>query len=156
MHHNLLQVTRVVGMHAWPGNLGAHNSSHIISIWDHVFTCARTQTARGIHLEDCKMLSMRLSGFHPWHKQRSQAIVLAAQHQMGLCLYRTKTQRVLAASSSLMLMHAVNVVQHTYWNMSGHDSGKDILDHQVRDRGWMLGQCLFDFLSGCCACKPPI
>ncbi|KAF5842128.1 galactose mutarotase-like domain-containing protein [Dunaliella salina] len=25
----------------------------------------------------------------------------------------------------------VNIVQHTYWNMAGHDSGKDILDHQV-------------------------
>jgi len=23
-------------------------------------------------------------------------------------------------------------VQHTYWNLAGHDSGKDILDHLVR------------------------
>eukprot|EP00983_Pelagomonas_calceolata_P047960 1140858-Pelagomonas_calceolata.AAC.6 len=27
---------------------------------------------------------------------------------------------------------AVNIVQHTYWNMAGHNSGKDILDHQLQ------------------------
>lgn len=31
----------------------------------------------------------------------------------------------------------INLAQHTYWNLAGHDKGGDVLDHRLVIHGWV-------------------